>query len=127
MAITVEKGGQYTAHVVRSGTNARGNWEMIVTRDEKGKKEAVIFADNNPSGVIEGDNFILEEITSFSVGAKKGKDGVWRDTSNVTGKVKPVPRMQAFGSDDPFGASDPFGSQATFTELTGDDDGQLPF
>lgn len=76
--IKLEKGGEYKAARVRSGTSQRGDWELVVVKaDGKARQEITIFPSNTPSGVQEGEQFILKDILGVTIKKKKDADGNW--------------------------------------------------
>lgn len=85
--IFLEKGKTYTAAMVRTGTSQRGDWEMVKIVD--GKNELTIWPDNKPSGVEEGGEFEVVEITGVKYGPRKNKQGVWQKEGSVTAILKP--------------------------------------
>ena len=86
MAVSVEKGSIYTANMVRSGTSSRGDWEMVKVKDKT--KEITIWPDNRPTGLADGDEFEVVEITGVRFGARKRSDGGWRDDCSCTAILK---------------------------------------
>ena len=86
MAVSVEKGKIYTANMVRSGTSARGDWEMVKVKDKT--KEITIWPDNRPTGLADGDEFEVVEITGVKFGARKRGDGRWQDDCSCTAILK---------------------------------------
>ena len=69
MAISLEKGNIYTAHMVRSGTSTRGDWEMVKVKDKT--KEITIW-----------------QISGVKYGARKRQDGRWQDDVSMTAVLK---------------------------------------
>ena len=86
MAVSVEKGSIYTAVMVRSGTSARGDWEMVKVKDKN--REITIWPDNRPTGLADGDEFEVVDITGVKFGARKRQDNKWYDECTMTGILK---------------------------------------
>ena len=63
-----------------------------------------------PSGVTSGSQFVIDDISRIKYGAKKGKDGQWRDDVSVYCVLHPDADV----------------SSSTFEDLN-DDDTELPF
>lgn len=105
--LRIETGSTYTASRVRSGTSARGDWELIVVKpDGRARQEITIFPTNIPSGVIEGCLFTVENIIAVEVKAQKNKDGTWgKDVTKLEAIVSPCDlggsydELYDFGSD----------------------------
>lgn len=76
--VKIEKGGEYTANTVRSGENSRGPWELVVVKAEgRARQKITIFPTNYPTGIQEGENFIIKEITGVVVKQKQDSNGGW--------------------------------------------------
>ena len=76
--IKIKVGDVYKAHRVRTGTSAKGDWELVAVRAEgKERREVTLFIDNIPSGLKEGDTFRVRYIESFTVNAQKDQRGEW--------------------------------------------------
>ena len=86
MAVNLEVGKIYTAHMVRSGTSSRGDWEMV--KVVEGRKEITIWPDNKPTGLTDGSEFEIEEISSVKYGARKRQNGTWQDDVSCTATLK---------------------------------------
>lgn len=86
MAVSIEKGKIYTATMVRSGTSSRGDWEMVKVKDKN--KEITIWPDNKPTGLSDGDEFEIVDITGVKYGARKRTDGRWQDDVSCTAILK---------------------------------------
>ena len=86
MAVSVEQGKIYTANMVRSGTSARGEWEMVTVKDKN--REITIWPDNRPTGLVDGDEFEVVDITGVKFGARKRQDGRWMDDCSCTAILK---------------------------------------
>lgn len=86
MAVSIEKGKIYTAAMVRSGTSTRGDWEMVKVKDKT--KEITIWPDNKPTGLSDGDEFEVVEISGMKYGARKRQDGRWQDDVSCTATLK---------------------------------------
>ena len=86
MAVSVEKGKIYSANMVRSGTSTRGDWEMVKVRDKN--REITIWPDNRPTGLVDGDEFEVVDITGVKFGARKRQDDKWYDECTMTGILK---------------------------------------
>lgn len=86
MAVSVEKGKIYAANMVRSGTSARGDWEMVKVKDKN--KEITIWPDNRPTGLVDGDEFEVVDITGVKFGARKRQDGKWYEECSATAILK---------------------------------------
>lgn len=77
--VKIEKGGEYSANKVRSGDNDRGHWELIVVKAEgRARQKLTIFPTNQPTGIQEGENFIIKEITGVAVKQKQDHNGEWK-------------------------------------------------
>jgi hypothetical protein len=126
--VRIQKGLTYTAKMVRSGVSSRGDWELIKVSDERGRRDITIWPENKPSGVQDGGQFVVEEITEVSYGARKRNDK-WVEDVGVSAIVRPTSTPKDFGytiddvGENPFD-SDPFAKGGVF-ELP--EDGQLPF
>ena len=91
--LKIEKGGEYTAHRVRTGEASRGPWELIVVREDgRAHREVTIFARNTPSGVEEGGRFRVLEITSAGPRRGKNADGTWTnyEKTSIEAIVEPT-------------------------------------
>ena len=111
--IDISVGSVYTADHVASGTSDRGAWELIVLRENskgKTKKSITLWPSKTPSGVTSGSQFVIDDITRIKYGAKKGKDGQWRDDVSVYCVLHPDTDV----------------SSSTFEDLN-DDNTDLPF
>ena len=89
----IEKGGEYTAHRVRSGEADKGPWELIVVKENgRAHREITIFARNTPSGVVEGGMFKVNEIISAGPRRTKNPDGTWSsfEKTSIEAVVEPV-------------------------------------
>lgn len=86
MALALEKGGIYTTTTVRSGTSTRGDWEMVKVKEKM--KEITIWPDNRPTGLSDGDEFEIVEITGVKYGSRKRGDGKWWDDVSITAVLK---------------------------------------
>lgn len=77
--VKVEKGGTYTANKVHSGTNDRGDWELVVVKAEgRARQRLTIFPTNMPTGIREGESFTIKEITGVAVKQKQDHNGEWK-------------------------------------------------
>lgn len=86
MAVNIEQGKIYTANMVRSGMSQRGDWEMVKVKDKN--KEITIWPDNRPTGLTDGDEFEIVDITGVKFGARKRQDNRWYDECSVTAILK---------------------------------------
>lgn len=105
MATEIKTGGVYEAKRFRSGSNEKGDWELIATRDAaKGSREITIFPTNVPCGVMEGGKFRVGTIKSVKIKAKKGPEGEWNRSETVMrAETFPVASEDVLGDDyDPF-------------------------
>lgn len=89
--LELKTGEVYTALRARTGSSARGNWELIVAREEgKAKKEITIWVTNVGSGVTEGGQFRIKSIESVKYSARKDNNGAWRDDVSIGATVEAV-------------------------------------
>lgn len=117
MAVNIKVGEILTAKLVRRGTKDDKPWELIaVAAEGKDKKQITVWTENAPSDVKEGQEFIVQSISSIKYGARKIKD-VWHDDVSCNAVVKSVVRQPVVT-----GLSIPMDG---FSEI--DDDGELPF
>jgi len=128
--VKLEKGGQYRAELVRSGVSQRGDWELIRVSDGK-KKSITVWPDNKPSGVVEGGDFVIEEITTVKLGARKDSQGRWFDDVSIEGIVRPAKSVSMdYDTNLPFTIDDsPFDDDNPFApggSLYVPEDEQLP-
>ena len=86
MAVSVEQGKIYTANMVRSGTSQRGDWEMVKVKEKN--REITIWPDNRPTGLADGDEFEVVDITGVKFGARKRQNGTWQDDCSCTAVLK---------------------------------------
>ncbi len=127
--VRIEEGGTYTAAIARTGVSSRGDWELVQVRD-KGVKGITIWPENKPTGIQQGDEFIVEKITAVKFGARQIK-GEWKDDISVEAVLRKTTTVNNFEfdidnfADDAPADSNPFGNQ-NLIDL-GDDDGTLPF
>lgn len=115
MATLVKVGEVLTAGFAKTGErkDGSGSWEMIVVKDSgKGKRDITIWVTNAPSGVVKDGTFTVESIESVKWGARKDNNDSWRDdvSINATVKANAIPDAASI-----------------FSDLDGDDDGELPF
>lgn len=79
----------FKAALVRSGVSSRGNWELIVVKEEgRGKRQITIWPTNAPSGVVEGNLFRIKNIPVVKYGARKDQNGNWRDDVSIEAEVE---------------------------------------
>ena len=104
----------------RFGRSEKGDWELLLTRDEKGHCDIAVFANNRPSGVEEGGCFRVEEITGVSHGNRQDANGSWRASISINAAVTPV-----FGAEE-FTERNIDDVSSDWKELTGTE-GELPF
>lgn len=72
--VSVSKGKRLHGKDFRSGTSARGPWEMVHVTDEKGQNEVTIWFNNVPSGMTaSGGDFVVKEILEVKNGKRKSK------------------------------------------------------
>ena len=102
--LRVEKGGEYTAHRVRTGEADKGPWELIVVKEDgRAHREMTVFARNTPSGVVEGGLFKVKEILSAGPRRTKNPDGTWSsfEKTSIEAVVEPVEQsLEDLGSGD---------------------------
>lgn len=128
--VKIEKGGTYKAAIARSGVSSRGDWEVIQVRD-KGTKSISIWPENKPTGIEQGDEFIVKEITEVKLGARQYA-GTWKDDYSVGAIVEKTTTVNNFDFsiddvfDDAPAGGNPFGNAINLVDL-GDDEGELPF
>lgn len=105
MATTICVNGVATAAKVRKGTNDRGSWEMIVVKPQnKGGRTIVIFAENTPTGVVEGGDFRVDKITEVRAKSAKDANGNWTKTEIVArAVVEPVMKVSDLDDSDLYG------------------------
>ena len=111
----------------RMGQSEKGDWEMLVTKDERGSCEIAVFVNNRPSGVEEGGNFRLVNITGVSYGNKKDSNGNWRANVSISAKVEPIFGIDEYLENHPEekGRAAEQGAVNQWEEL--ENDGELPF
>lgn len=90
MATMVEKGMNYTAQRVRSGSSPKGQWELISVVDNRGKNPITVYVRNMPCGVVEGQKFNVEELFSVKYGFKKDKFEKWQPSISCEATVHPI-------------------------------------
>lgn len=83
---SIKNGQVYEAKRTRSGDE----WEMIITNDEKGQHEIVIYASNRPSHVEEGKQFKVCDIKGITYGSKQDPQGNWRPSVRLYAIVEPA-------------------------------------
>ena len=88
----LRSGEVYTAVKSRKGQSRMGNWELLLTTDERGKNDIAIFVRNLPSTVNEGDTFRIDRILSVSNGFRKGEDDKWQPAIAIDADVTVVER-----------------------------------
>lgn len=74
----------------RFGSTDKGDWEMLITQDERGHNDIVVFVSNRPSNVEENGCFRIDKINSVSYGNKKGTDGNWYASVSIDAEVSSV-------------------------------------
>lgn len=82
-----------TAGFVRTGKKETtgDKWEMIVVKDiSNSGRDIVIFVENAPSGVKEGELFKVSAITSVKWGAQKDRNEKWRDKVTINAVIGEV-------------------------------------
>lgn len=126
--VKVEKGGTYRAAIARSGVSSRGDWELVQVRD-KGTKSITIWPENKPTGIEQGDEFVVKEITEVKLGARQ-VNGVWKDDFSVGAILEKTQTVNDYDFDiDSFANPDaddsPFKS-TNFVEIGNDETG-LPY
>ena len=100
----IEAGKIYTATRRRQGTSSVGEWELIVTQDERGYNDVAIFVANHPTTIQEGDKFRIDQITGMSLGSRKSTDGTWHQAVSVNAVISPVETYEEFkATQDVFG------------------------
>ena len=106
--IRIDKDGEYKASRVRSGTAAKGDWELVVVKAEgRARQEVTVFAENVPSGVVEDGKFRVKEIRSLSLRQKKDYDGNWtRQDVSISAVIEPADTEQAVDLEDLGGFDD---------------------
>lgn len=95
----ITEGSICTAVRQRTGTGSNGDWELLLTADEKGNNQIALFASNKPSGVTEGGKFRIERIHSISLGNRKGSDDAWHPSVSINADVVPVENLEEFRKD----------------------------
>lgn len=101
--VKVEKGGTYSAARARSGESSRGPWELVVVKaDGRARQKITIFPTNMPTGIQDGESFIVKEINGVEVKQKQDGNGEWRFTDTQVyaelERIKPVD-LDDFGGD----------------------------
>lgn len=124
--VKIEKGGVYTATIARTGVSSRGDWELIQVRD-KGTRSITIWPENKPTGIEQGDEFIVEEILVVKNGARKMSDGSWREDCSVEAVVRKTNTVNRYDFDIDSMTEPDTTDSPLFKELVGDDGGDLPF
>lgn len=128
--VRIEEGGTYVAAIARSGVSARGDWELIQVRDNS-VRGVTVWPENKPTGIQQGDEFVVERITAIKLGARKIK-GEWKDDFSIEAIVRKTDGASVYDfdiddfADNPPTSDDPFGSSVNLIDLGGDD-GTLPF
>ena len=92
----IETGNIFTAVRQRTGKSSGGDWELLLTQDERGHNDIALFVENRPSGVKEGGKFRVEKILSVSYGMKKDSNGEWRPAISVNAEVTAVESYEDF-------------------------------
>lgn len=87
--IEVKPGSVFTASVHKKGVSQGGEWEFVSIKEEKGRKTMTVWASNIPSGVEEGQPFIVEKIDRVKYGSRKVADK-WFDEVTITAVIKPA-------------------------------------
>ena len=105
--IRVDIGTPYECCRFRSGASDKGRWEIVSIIEEgkygKNRQEITIFPANLPSGVKEGQQFIIKRILSVARKKGKDKDGNWtRVDVNITAEIEPVKAELNLDGDLPF-------------------------
>lgn len=92
MSVRINLDEEYTAFRFRSGESERGPWEVITVKEEgRSKQEVTIFPTNVPSGVVEGGNLKMKNITSVVRKKKKDSMGNWTQVDVcIYGEVEAV-------------------------------------
>lgn len=123
--VKIEKGGVYTASIVRKGVSSRGDWELIQVRD-RGTRSITVWPENKPTGIEQGDEFTVEEILVVKNGARQVK-GEWRDDMSIEAIVRKTETVNRYDFDIDSMTEPDTTDSPLFRELVGDDDGDLPF
>lgn len=72
--VSITKGKRLFGKDFRSGTSARGPWEMVHVTDEKGQNEVTVWFNNCPTGMTApGGAFIVKDIIEVKNGKRKSK------------------------------------------------------
>lgn len=88
----LKSGEVYTAVSSKSGRSRMGDWELLLTKDERGRNDIAIFVQNLPSTVSEGDTFRIDRIHSVSSGFRKGENDKWQPAITIDADVTVVER-----------------------------------
>lgn len=92
----IQEGKIYTAIRQKAGSSSKGDWELLITEDERGYNPIALFAENRPSGVLEGGKFRIEKIISASFGSRQSSDGTWNPSVSISAVVSPVESIDEF-------------------------------
>lgn len=89
----IKVGEIYQAEKYRSGSTAQGQWELFTVKDEKGKNEVTIFANNHPVKYAADNCHIkISNITEIKNGKKKDKNSdKWFQTVSFNADVEVIP------------------------------------
>ena len=117
----IEAGKIYTATRRRQGTSSVGEWELIVTQDERGYNDVAIFVANRPTTIREGDKFRIDQITGMSLGSRKSNDGTWHQAVSVNAIISPVETYEEFRASQN-GFDESAAQQNPFPQATGEKD-----
>ena len=88
--VQIDVGQNYRAARKRSGTSARGDWELLRVTDKGGKQAITIWVTNQPCNVNEGDMFRVESIEEVKFGFRKDGGGFWKPDVNVNATVSKI-------------------------------------
>lgn len=105
--IQIDLDTPYECGRFRSGASEKGRWEIVTVIEEgkygKNRQEVTIFPANLPSGIKEGDKFVVKRILSVSRKKGKDKDGNWnRVDVYITADVEPMKEEINLDGDLPF-------------------------
>lgn len=85
-----------TAASVKSGTGAGGAWELVTAKGSgKDRKRINLWIANHPSGIQEGDSFIVKDVVAFKYSSKKNARDEWKEEIALTVNVSPVSGVSA--------------------------------
>lgn len=112
-------------------------WECIKVKGQGGdKKQITLWPVNIPTGIEEGDAFLVTSIDSFKYSSRKDNSGTWRDDISLNVSVERLgvapdaarqPKTSSYEGRAPQWSPPPKAPDTPlFVELSADDEG-LPF